>query len=131
MMFPIGAQTVGIVSRVKVLDGQGQPVLTELREPVIEDSVVRKDGCLFEVQLPAATFVKQAENETPTTTTTKQTAWVILPPDDDTTAITNEMAIRYPFPDGNDYELRGDAVVEMDIRGKVDHVFCFVEYQEG
>lgn len=130
-MFRIGNDTVGIVSRNKVLDGQGQPVLTELREPVIEESVIQKDGCVFEVQLPAATFVKQAEDETPTTTTTKQTAWVILPPDEDTMAITNEKAIRYPFPGGHDYELRGDAVVETNIRGKVDHVFCFVEYQKG
>jgi hypothetical protein len=133
MIFPIGQQTVGIATQVPVLDGDGNPVLTELMEEQMqsEPSVIPKTGCVFEVQSPATTFVKQAENVTDTTRTTKKVAWVFLPPDDDTTALVTGQQIQYPCPGGQLWDMRGDATVEVNLAGTPDHVFCLVEFQEG
>jgi hypothetical protein len=131
VIFPIGNQTVGIVTQVPVLDSEGNPVVSELFEKQMTDAVIPKTGCLFEIQSPATTFVKQAENVTDTTRSTKKVAWAFMPPDGDTMAITTLQKLRYPYPDGQDWDMRGDATVEYNLQGTADHVFCLCEYQEG
>lgn len=136
MTFPIGGQTIGIVKASAVLDDNGNPVVSELFEPEMTQSVVWKSDCLFEVQLPAATFVKQAEDVTATVTTSKRVAWCLMPADADTTALQPDVcSLRSDEPpdiDGNplDYIVR-EVVVESDINGVANHVFVFCEWQGG
>lgn len=124
-MFPIGNERVGIVTNVPVLDVGGDPVFTEFGEPVYEDEpqIVWKDGCLFEIQTPS-----EQQNMT---VTTSAPAWAFFPVDDDTRALKSDQLLRHPYPDGDDYVMRGDGVLEVDIRGREDHVFAVCELQKG
>lgn len=144
MMFPIGAQTVGIVTYTPVLDGEGNPVRSEVMEPLITDSVIWKGpladpstpGCSFEIQvMPRPGEVEQL---TGGTTNTNAIAWVLLPVDSDTadlttyaSKITSKNALRYPYPDGDDYQMRSDGHVEIGQNGVPSHVFCMAECQKG
>lgn len=121
-MFQIGNQRVGIVTEVPVLDA-GDPVVSEFMEPETTDAVIWKDGCLFEIQTPS-----EQQNMT---VTTSAPAWAFFPVDDDTRALKSDQLLRYPYPDGDDYVMRGDGVVETDIRGHDDHVFAVCELQKG
>lgn len=139
-MFPIGGQRVGIVTDVAVLDG-GQPVVSEFMEPQTTPVTVWVDGCLFEIQtdvMRPALLEQQGE-----TVTTKEFAWAFMPvvngnvPAVDSggsptpiaaSAITSSMSLRH---NGRTYVMRGDAVLERDIRGRENHVFCVCEHQEG
>lgn len=123
-MFPIGNQRVGILSRTPVLDVGGDPVVTEFGEPVYEldPAVVWVDGCLFE------SLIRRVAEDQSLATTTKEPAWAMMPVTDATKAITSSMALRH---NGRDYVMRGDAVLEFDIRGVAQYVFCHCEHQEG
>lgn len=139
-MDAIGSQRVGIVRQVPVLDDDDQPVLTDLREPETTTSVVWVDGASFELENQASPAA--SEQQTATETTTRETAWAFLPVvggavpliDGTTvlvTAITSHAAIRYPYPSGRDYQMRGDAQLMEDIDGVENHVFCLAERQTG
>lgn len=136
-----GSQRVGIVRQAPVLDGVGQPVLTDLYEPKTTDLVVWVDNASFELE--NQTSATTSEQQTVTETTTSNIAWVFLPVadglvpavDDSETAapvavddITSTAAIRYR---NRDYQLRGDAQLMEDYDGVEDHVFCLCERQTG
>lgn len=137
MAFDLGHQTVGIVTATPVLDGFGNPVVTELMEKQTTESVVWVDGCLFEV------WVQRLREEQQTTTTTSEPAHVYMPVTGDgrvvardvtgnlvfvtVDTITSSKVLRY----GKDYVMRGDAVLEVDIEGTPDHVFCYCQHQGG
>jgi len=123
-VFPIGNQRVGIVSVVPVLDVGGNPVVDEAMVPETTDAVVWVDGCLFEVQVLGVAQIEQQD----VTTTTNEIAWCHMPVTADTRAITSAMRLRHV---NLTYEMRGDAVVEVDIRGRDHHVFALCERQTG
>jgi hypothetical protein len=136
-VFSIGNQRVGIVTEVPVLDGAGNPVVDEAMAPVDPiEAVVWIDGCEFEVQVLGVNQIEQQD----VTTTTNEIAWCHLPvttkgvDDDgdpvvtDTRAITSAMKLRHA---NLTYEMRGDAVTEIDIRGRQHHVFALCERQTG
>jgi hypothetical protein len=132
----LGRQTVGIVTETAT-------ALSEFKEPITPtESVAWVHNCLFEVQ--ESSRPRTAEDERGGTVVTNRTAWVFMPTtadglvpafDDDGNAIapvdpatiTSAKALRYD----RDYEMRGDAVLEMDINGKPDHVFALCEDQNG
>jgi hypothetical protein len=135
-MWHIGRQTVGIVTETATVTSE----FMEPTEPT--ESVAWVHNCLFEVQESAR--AKTAEDQRGGTVITNTTAWVFMPVaaegvipalDDDGNLITVDPAtivssksLRYG---GNDYEMRGQAVLEIDINGKPDHVFCLCEEQRG
>lgn len=125
-MFPIGNQRVGIVTDVPVLDGDGNPVVDEQMAPVYEDepAIVWVDGCQFEVQVLGVAQIEQQSD----TTTTNEIAWCHLPVTDATRAITSAMKLRHA---DLTYEMRGDGVIEVDLRGHEHHVFALCERQTG
>lgn len=125
-MFTIGNQRVGIVTQVPVLDVHGDPVVTEFGEPVYgpEPDIVWVEGCQFEVQVPRPALAEQQNM----TVTTNEIAWCHLPVTDDTRAITSSKKLRHA---DLTYDMRGDAAVEIDIRGREDHVFALCERQMG
>lgn len=136
--YPIGDQRVGIERDVPVLDGDGQPTFDELGGPLVATSVAWVDRALFEVQTPTeqSGFVVM----------TSAMAAAVLP-------VTRDRIIPAVDSDGADasvaffdnagnpavnanarlihngmrYEMRGDAVLEQDIHGRPDHVFCSCE----
>lgn len=129
----LGGQRVGIVRDVPVLDGQGAPVFGVLGQPATTEVVAWVDDCLFETQLTA-----EADGEV--TTATVQRAWCFMPVVDGhvpavdnagqpapiaVTDITAEARLRY----GNDFQMIGDAVLEMDLNGREDHTFCLCQRQ--
>lgn len=116
----IGNQRVGIVTAVV---GTGT---TELFETAVTgEAVVWVDGCQFEVQVRGIHLVEQQDIET---TTTNEIAWCHMPVTNDTRAITSTMKLRHA---GLTYLMRGDAVIEVDIKGREDHVFALCERQVG
>jgi hypothetical protein len=136
-VFAIGDQRVGIKwPGGPVLDEHGDPTYTEYGEPIIADpAVVWVNGACFEIQTPS-----EQQN---LTVTTSEIGWAFLPVadghvpavDDDgepapaaVTALTSSLTLQY---DGRDYVMRGDAVLEKDIRGRHDHVFCVCEREQG
>lgn len=106
-MFGIGNQRVGIVTA--------------------DDVAAWVDGCLFEVQIPT-----EAQNPIGHAA---EIAWAFLPvvngyvrttPAPTAVAdITPSLRLRH---NGRDYVMRGDAVLETDIHGRADHVFCACEH---
>lgn len=140
--FP-GRQRVGIQRQVAVLDGDGNPVLSEFGEPQTAAVTVWVDGCLFEV--PSA-----PDEQQDVTVTTSEIGWALLPVDGDgiIPAVDDTAApVVLPFldaggspaigssswliHDGLRYAMRGDAVLERDLRGRPDHVFCRCERERG
>ncbi len=140
-VFPIGDQRVGVEVAVAVLDGDGQATFTEYGEPVTTASLVWVDGACFEIQTPT-----EQQN---LTVTTSEIAWAMLPVadgvvpavDDDGEpapvqffdeagkhTISSSVWLRH---NGLRYAMRGDAVLEQDIRGRQDHVFCVCEREKG
>jgi hypothetical protein len=118
-VFPIGNQRVGIVTEVP------SGAVDELMAPVgPTENVVWIDGCEFEVQVRGVALVEQQSD----TTTTNEIAWCHLPVTDDTRAIRSDAKLRHA---NLTYEMRGDAVVEIDIRGREHHVFALCERQTG
>lgn len=129
-----GGQTVYLVDLVPVADGEGEPVLDEYLNPVTADRVLRVDGCLFETL--------STDEDQSTVTVTSEVARVFLPVADGTipvvgdagpvahpwTALTSRSRVRC---NGREYQMRGDAVLEVDIDGFEDHVLARCERQQG
>ena len=137
-VYPIGFQRVGIEREVPVLDGDGNPELSEFGEPQTMPAVSWVDGCLFEVpQAP--------DEQDGATVTTSETGWALLPVSADAVIPASPAPIRFFNADGNPaisssdrlihdglrYVMRGDAVLERDLRGRPDHVFCRCERERG
>lgn len=122
-VFAIGNQRVGIVTKVPVLDGGGNPTYTPANEPITTESVIWKDGCLFEIQTPS-----EDQNMT---VTTSAPAWAFFPVDTDTRVLVSGQLLRCPSVGDDDYAMRGDGVLENDIRGREHHVFAVCELEKG
>lgn len=137
-MFRAGSQRVGIERELPALDDDGHPVLSEFGEPQTVAVVSWVDGCLFEV--PQAPDEQQGA-----TVTTSETGWAILPVGADAVIPASPAPIPFFGADGNPavsssdrlihdglrYVMRGDAVLERDLRGRPDHVFCRCERERG
>lgn len=139
-VFRIGTQRIGIVSDVPVLDGFGQPMHDEFLAPIFEpDPLVEwVDGCALEVQ----TMTEQQG----AATTTSEMAVVVMPVagllvplvDEDgepagskaVAAISSSVRLR-EHATGLEYVMRGDAVLQTNIRGRSDHVECLCERERG
>src|SRR5574338_348408 len=139
-MWQLGGQRVGIVSQTPVLDGDGNPQLSALREPLTEDAVVWVDNSSFE-QLYITT-PRTFEHQTGPTETTSSPAWVFFPVRPDGTVIgvddsgtkrviTGIAAKQVILYDGVDYQVRADGFVEYDLQGRPSYMFCMCEYQAG
>jgi hypothetical protein len=136
-MWHLGRQTVGIVTKTAT-------TISEFMEPgTPNESVAWVRDCLFEVQESARP--KTAEDERGGTVVTNENAWVFLPVNRnglmlawdadgnaltpiDSATLTSAKVIRYG---SNDYQMRGEAVLEIDINGRPDHVFALCERQLG
>lgn len=142
-VYPLGAQRVGVELDVPVVDGGGHPVLSEFGQPQTTTVVVWVDGCLFEV--PSAPDEMQGD-----TVTTAEPGWAVLPvtgagliPAVDGDGVSAPIGFFGPsgepaisssarlLHDGLRYVMRGDAVLERDLRGRPDHVFCRCERERG
>ncbi|MCG7596356.1 hypothetical protein [Mycobacterium sp. PSTR-4-N] len=125
-----------------MLDDDGQPVFTDYGEPITDNVTLWVDRACFEIQTP--TELQDL------TVTTSEIAWAMLPiadgmipavDDDDTEApiaFRNEItglptinANAWLRHNGLRYTMRGDSVLEQDIRGREDHVFAVCERQQG
>lgn len=135
MVFPIGNDRIGIVTDVQDLDS-GDPVVSEYGQPQTHEVVVWVEGCLFEVETPGS-------EQQSSVVTTAEPAFAFLPVvvgqipavDDNNdpapmlwSELTANRKLRY---DGFTYVMRGDAVLERDIHGRHDHVFCACEREKG
>lgn len=133
--FAIGGQRVGIVTDVQVLDGQGQPVVSEFMEPQTTPATVWWDGCVLEVQT--------MDEQQGLTVSTTEVAVVVGPVvgdqipavDDDGApapmAVADLKSDRRLTCGGRMYVMRSDAVLQTDIRGRADHVECRCEHVEA
>ncbi len=137
-MFAIGDQRVGIELDTPQLDDDGNPLFDDLGGELVDTVTLWVDGALFEAQTPT--------EQPDVATTTSDRAIATLPIASDLT-IPTVNANGYPAPltfftpngrpainantrlthDGLRYEMRGDAVLERDIRGRANHVFCSCE----
>lgn len=139
-MYPIGDQRVGIEWNTPVLDGSGNPTYTEANEPIVATTTLWVDHAAFEIQTPS-----EQQN---LTVTTSEIGWAFLPVSADRVipavdADGNPAPLPFfgtggkPSIDANArlvhnglrYVMRGDAVLEQDIRGRADHIFCLCERQ--
>lgn len=140
MIFPIGDQRVGIER--ETVTGH-----TDFGEPIVESVTAWVDNACFEIQTPT-----EQQN---LTVTTSEIAWAMLPVADSTIPAVDDGGEDASIPffisnpgEDNDgkpavnanawlwhnglrYAMRGDAVLEQDIRGRQDHVFCICERQQG
>lgn len=134
-VYPIGNQRVGIELREIVGESEyGEP---EYGEPVMH----WVDNACFEIQTPT-----EQQNQT---VTTSEIAWAMLPVSAGVVPAVDDAGVDAPvqFFDGDGkptisssvwlvhnglrYAMRGDAVLEQDIRGRQDHVFCLCEREQG
>lgn len=133
-VFPIGKQRVGI--RFNTVTGY-----TDLNEPITEEVTRWVANACFEIQTPS-----EQENMT---VTTSEVGWAMLPVADGAVPAVDDAGDPTPvqFFDGDGkptisssirlvhnglvYVMRGDAVLEQDIRGRQDHVFCLCEREQG
>lgn len=134
----LGSDTVYLVSEGPVLDGNGNPVRGELGRPKTTESLVRVEGCVFELQV---TVTPERFEQVDVTTTTSDIRWAFLPvvdgqvpgfdADGEPVKVdppTSSMRVRY---EGRDWQIRGDAAVEVDLDGIENHVFVMCERQTG
>jgi len=140
-IFALGNQRVGIKTMLPVLDGDGEPTYTEFGEPITTMATVWVDNSCFEIQTPT-----EQQNMT---VTTSEIGWAFLPVTDGAVPAVNDsdqpMPVQFFDADGRHaisssvqlvhnglvYAMRGDAVLEQDIHGRQDHVFCVCEREEG
>lgn len=139
-IFPIGNQRVGL--RFNTVTGY-----TDFNEPITEEVTRWVANACFEIQTPS-----EQENMT---VTTSEVGWAMLPVADGTVpaviggpvAADDDEPAPVQFFDGDGkptisssvrlvhnglvYVMRGDAVLEQDIRGRQDHVFCLCEREQG
>ena len=138
-----GRQRVGIQRDVPIVDSDGHPVLSEFGEPQTTTATVWVDGCLFEVPHPP-------EEQQDMVVTTSEIGWALFPVSGDAVipAVTGTGSPS-PMPfldasgspsidssawlihDGQRYAMRGDAVLERDLRSRPHHVFCRCERERG
>lgn len=141
-VYRIGSQRVGIGLSVPVLDDNGNPTYSDFGEPIVTEVVLWVDNSCFEIQTPT-----EQQNMT---VTTSEIAWAMLPiadgvvpavdDDDESTPIEffNEItglptinSGAWLVHNGLRYAMRGDSVLEQDLRGRQDHVFCVCEREQG
>lgn len=130
-IYPIGNQTIEIVTTVPILDGDGQPTYTEMNEPITTDAVRYWRGCVLEMQ----TVTEQQG----ASVTTSEIAIVVGPcigdhlptVDEDgepaSMAVSDLNANQKLRESGRTYVMRNDAVLQRDNRGRADHVECLCE----
>lgn len=134
-VYPIGDQRVGI--ELPQVTGE-----SEYGEPEYGPPVMRwVDNACFEIQTPS-----EQQNQT---VTTSEIGWAMLPVADGVVPAVNDddqpAPVQFFDEDGKPtissslwlvhnglrYAMRGDAVLEQDIRGRQDHVFCLCEREQG
>lgn len=133
-VFQIGNQRVGIER--ETVTGYG-----DYGEPITEQVIVWVDKACFEIQTPS-----EQQN---LTVTTSEIAWAMLPVADGVVPAVDDSDAPAPVQffdtdgkptissslwlhhNGLRYAMRGDAVLEQDIRGREDHVFCLCEREQG
>ena len=144
--FQIGDQRVGIELGT-------EPTYGDFGEPIADPTIVWVDRACFEIQTPS-----EQQN---LTVTTSEIAWAMLPiadgavpavtggpvaadddqpapvqffisnpgqPDDGKPTISSGLWLHH---NGLRSAMRGDAVLEQDIRGRQDHIFCVCEREQG
>lgn len=135
-VYPIGDQRVGVeFTPITGYSDYGEPIYAE--EPVLR----WVDNSCFEIQTPS-----EQQNMT---VTTSEIGWAMLPVaggvvpavDDDEVSAPIQFfdesgkvtisANAWVHHNGLRYAMRGDAVLEQDIRGREDHVFCVCEREQG
>ncbi|MGQ9348946.1 hypothetical protein [Mycolicibacterium gilvum] len=132
-VYRIGDQRVGVELPPQVIG------YSEYEEPIYGDPVMRwVDNACFEIQTPS-----EQQNMT---VTTSEIAWAMLPivggivpaVDEDGEPASIEFftggkptisSSLWLVHNGLRYAMRGDAVLEQDLRGREDHVFCICERQ--
>ncbi len=140
-VYRIGDQRVGVELDVPVLDGDGNPVVDEYGAPQVTSTTVWVDNACFEIQTPT-----EQEN---LTVTTSEVGWAMLPVAGGIVPAVDDDDVGASFPvfgvdgkptisssahlkhNGLRYAMRGDAVLEQDIRGRDNHVFCLCEREQG
>jgi hypothetical protein len=140
-VFRIGNQRVGIETTMPVLDDDGNPIVDEYGAPEVTTTTVWVEHSCFELQTPS-----EQENQT---VTTSEIGWAMLPiaggivpavDDDDNPAAFPFFGLdgkptisssAHLIHNGLRYAMRGDAVLEQDIRGRDNHVFCLSEREQG
>lgn len=139
-----GGQSVYIVTDVPRVDGAGVKIRDKFLNEIIDERELRVDGCLFEAQV-GGTSPASVEVETESVTTTTEVRWLEMPvvdghvpaydeADGDAVvlvavdSISSTKAIR---EGDRTYEMRGDAVLEIDGDGLESHVFALCERQNG
>jgi hypothetical protein len=139
-VYRIGNQRIGV--RFNTVTGY-----TDLNEPITETVTRWVDNACFEIQTPS-----EQENMT---VTTSEIGWAMLPVADSVVPAVDDAGDPAPIPffisnpgqdddgkptisssarlvhNGLVYVMRGDAVLEEDIRGRQDHVFCLCEREQG
>lgn len=115
-----GRQDVVVVRTVPAVDDDGNPIYSEIMGVQTVEHIDTVTGCLFEIQ---------DETEIQAATTTVSTrAWCVMPVTAVTRTIDSTMVLRYG---GRDWQMRGDARIEVDLDGFEDHVLCICEAQKG
>lgn len=134
-VYPIGDQRVGIERDIPVLDDDDQPTFDELGAPLVTTATVWVDRALFEAQTPTEQAGFMVVTGTMAGAVLPVTGDQIIPAVDDTGA---DASLPFFATDGSPtinasarlvhngihYEMLGDAVLEQDIHGRPDHVFC-------
>lgn len=133
-IYPIGNQRVGV--RFDTVTGY-----TDLNEPIVEEVTRWVTNACFEIQTPS-----EQENMT---VTTSEIGWAMLPVAGGIVPAVDDAgdpaSVQFFDGDGKPtisssvrlvhnglvYVMRGDAVLEQDIRGRQDHVFCLCEREQG
>lgn len=123
---------------MQALDEHGQPIFDELGDPQVTTTVVWVDRALFEAQTPTEQPGFLVMTSTMAAAVLPVTADRVIPAVDDDGADASLAffgAAGLPMINANArllhnglrYEMRGDAVLEVDIHGRADHVFCSCE----
>lgn len=137
-VYPIGDQRVGIELDVPVLDDDDQPTFDELGNPLVSTTVAWVDRALFEAQTPTEQPSFLVMTSVMAAAVLPVTADRVIPAVDDdgadaslsffdTAGLPTINANARLIHNGMRYEMRGDAVLEQDIHGRADHVFCSCE----
>ena len=116
----VGGDTVTVIDRVPLLDGQGHPVLDELGIPRIQVVTVDVTGCSFEE-------LRSSEHNSNTNPSTGMSR-VFMPYNATTAAITPDTALVF---DGQTYEVQGPRRLWTDLDGTPDHVVITCRWMEG
>lgn len=130
----LGGQRVGIARDIPALDGNGDPVRDTLGDPTgaSTEVIVWVDGCLFETQ-------STGENEQEVSTEALERAWCFMPVSGGLVLAVDDSGAPAPIAvsdiasdariehGGRTYQMSDHAVIEFDLDGHEDHVFCRCE----